>query len=248
LPVLLALIGGASSPGLFAQEGDSPFSTSFKIGLGLTAGDVQTTHYDNKLIGFAAEVQYKLPMLPNGHYVSAEVAYEYIPSRPHEVTRWDSGLYLSAQWSTDTRKETGQGFSFKFAYGLPCPIVNGLEYFGGLSFDVYSVRSERKWNLRDSSLGGTPGYPLGGNWPMGGPNYIGGVGSYTFFGSRIEPGFFVGAKYRVHEDIGVELALRNLGMRHVDLTPGAYLGQEDFVVDVGSTRGWALVFAVTTRL
>jgi hypothetical protein len=213
--------------------------------LGLTAGDIQKTHFDNKLFSFGAELKYHWPNLPSGHFVAAELAFEYIPGRSHEVTRWTSGLYLDSLYSYDDRKEKGQGFSLKCSYGLPCPIVPGVEYFGGLSIDYYSVASEAKWVLRNGLLSGLPGDPSGGNHPQGGPLYPGGSGVYSFFGSQITPGLFVGAKYRVTEDIGVELTLRNFGMRHIDLTPGAYLGSEDFVQKVGSSRGWACAFSIS---
>ncbi|MCL1893760.1 MAG: hypothetical protein FWG02_05960 [Holophagaceae bacterium] len=224
-----AVLGALSATVLQAQD-NSPYSFMFKIRAGLTAGDIQDTHFDNKIMGFGAEVTKKMPKL--GGALSAELAWEYVPGRHHDVMVPGGSLNLDPYYSYDNRKEYGQGFSLKFAYIAPLRLLSGFDWFAGVSADSYKVRSEFKYTLKDG----------------GGALHVGGGGTFVEEASEISPGAFVGLKYKISDEIGAEVSLRNFGMSHLDFTPGAYLGSATGRMETGSSRGWALEFGISVKL
>jgi hypothetical protein len=229
---VLALLGGAG--GLQAQDASSLYSYTLKIRAGLTAGDIQKTHFDNKVLGFGAEARRETV---NGQAILAELVWEYVPGRHHDVMRLDSSLNLDTVNSYDNRKEYGQGFSLRCAYSFPVTHTwfHGFEWFAGINIDSYKVRSEFKYTLKNSGVSGNPLYEGGG-------------GTFMEEGSQIAPGAFVGLKYRIGDEIGAEMSLRNFGMKHFDFTPGAYIGSSDGKMETGVSRGWALEFAISVKL
>jgi hypothetical protein len=173
----------------------------------------------------------------SGQAILAELAWEYVPGRHHDVMRLDSTLNLNPYYSYDDRKEYGQGFSVKCAYSYPMPNayswLNDFEWFAGISIDSYKVISEFKWTLKD----GGAGQP-----------YESGSGTFVNEGSQIVPGVFAGLKYRIGDEMGAEVSVRNFGMKHFDFTPGAYIGSATGKMETGTSRGWALEFALSVKL
>jgi len=243
----LLLVGGAGASGLYAQESE-PYSLLFKIRAGLTAGDIQKSHYDNKVMAFAAEVKREMPNI--GGALSCEISWEYVPGRHHDVYPWDTNpLYrwgndrdgnpivingLNPRWSFDDRKEYGQGVNLRVAYSAPMPQVFGswineniaqkMDWFGGLSIDRHKVRTEVKYNLNFSidwnvSLTTQDYYPGSLNNPGFG---LFDSDSLVNEESKIVPGVFAGVRYSVNRDVGFELSLRNFGMSHFEFTPVSY--------------------------
>jgi len=251
IPAFVALLlGGAGVSGLRAQESNSPYSYLFKIRAGLTAGDMQKTHFDNKVMGFAAEVKREMPNI--GGALSAELTWEYVPGRHHDIYPWDTNpLNLNPRYSFDNRKEYGQGFNLRLAYSAPMPQVFGswindniakdADWFAGIGLDRYKVRSEVKYTLNFTPT--TPNPPR--------DRYDG--GTFVEEGASFVPGFFAGLRYRVTNEIGIELSLRNFGMWHYEFTPAGYYSSDpnDFGTgksSTGTTRGWAIEFALTAKL
>ncbi|MCL1909076.1 MAG: hypothetical protein FWG12_06895, partial [Holophagaceae bacterium] len=111
---LLAAFLGCGASDLHAQD-NSPYSYLFKIRAGLTAGDLQEAHHDNKVMGLAAEI--KREMFGSGRALTAEVVWEFVPGRHHDVYPWDSNpLDLSPRYSYDNRKEYGAGINLRLGY------------------------------------------------------------------------------------------------------------------------------------
>ena len=250
IPVLLALLGGFGASGLHAQESESPLSYLFKIRFGLTAGDLQQRHFDNKLMGFGAELRYDVPAI--GGAVSGELTYEYVPGRHHDVMPWGdlpSHLNMNLRWSFDDRMEYGQGWSMRFAYSAKMPvfgpemvrdIAGKMEWFGGIGIDRHRVRHEAAWNFRNST-GVT-------NIDTRPPLYPNGAGSFDNEDTALVIGAFAGLKYQIYESLGCELALRNFGMRTWDFTPGILSQTADKLPEAGTTRGWSLEIALSLKL
>jgi hypothetical protein len=273
--VLLALLLGAiGASGLEADDG--PYSYQMKIHLGLTAGDVQKTHFDNKVIGYGLEAKRNVHdwFGINGS-LFAEVVWEYVPGRHHEVYPWGNwdpetrawdnnplrrfdGTPLFIQHSFDNRKEYGQGINLKLGYAAampamgPAPLADFLrdvEWFGGLSIDRFRVNSEVKYTLIFNS-----------NTTIQAGTYDG--GAFVEQGAQITPGVFAGLRYKLKESIGFEISLRNFGMWHFEYTPPAYLidyintpserskfGDRNFGREsTGTPRGTSLQFAITAKL
>jgi hypothetical protein len=254
-----ALLGVITAPCLQGQEG--PYHFSFKTRAGLTAGDIQKYHFDNKIISFGFEVKRK--MFGEGSALAAELAFDYVPGRHHDVMVPDhgvsGGLGLDPYWSTDDRKEWGQGWSLRASYISPMPsfgppmvsrMTKKIDWYAGLSIDRHKVSSEFEWSLRDSSA-----YPPHNPDPMP-PLHNAGSGRFTENGSDVTIGVFAGLRFRVTDEIDFEMSLRNFGMKHWDFTPGAYLGfppgvyvgSEAGKLEVGGVRGWALEFALAVKL
>jgi hypothetical protein len=242
----VALLGAlASAPGLRAQGSSSPYSYLFKIRMGLTAGDIQKTHFDNKVMGFGAEV--KREMFGGGQALKCELAWEYVPGRHRDVYPWDTNpLNLHPSYSFDDRKEYGQGINLRLAYSAPLtvPYVGlDFEWFAGLGLDRFKVRSEVKYTLNFVNT----------NNPVL-PNYDG--GTFVEESSHISPGFFAGLKYRLTPDIGFELSFRNFGMWHYEFTPVSYFekdpakyGKKEYgKSSTGTSRGWAMELALALKL
>jgi len=254
-PVLLAALLGVGASGLQAQESDSPLSYLFKIRFGLTAGDIQTTHFDNKLMGVGAEVKYDMPAI--GGAITGELTYEYVPGRNYETEMFKAlnlgPLYLRS--SFDNRKEGGAGINLRFAYQAPMPQVFGswindniakdMDWFAGLGIDRFKVRSEVTFfrDLRENPSTSLP--------PVGQGQYDGNV--HSLEESKLVPGFFAGIKYRHNQYLGFEMSLRNFGMWHYDFVPASYYSNNpaDYGTgrsSTGTSRGWALEFAITAKI
>jgi len=256
---LLGAFGGA--PGLLAQGEDSPYSYLFKLRGGLIAGDLRETHFDNKIMGMAAEVRRE--MFGAGQYLSAELAFEYVPGRHHDVYPWGpdaqtpSGpLNLLPRYSFDDRKEYGQGLNLRFAYAAPLKVpyadhlgIDGLEWFAGIGIDMFKVASEVAWSFNYT--------PATANPAIGDPNNPNIEGNrFVEWGTTFSPGVFGGIKHQLTKDVGFEMSLRNFGMRSVEYTPGPYLQgrgkdrwqKESGKSSTGTSRGWALEFALTVKL
>jgi hypothetical protein len=261
---LLALLLGAS--GLVAQEG--PYSYLMKIRTGLMSGDMQKTHFDNKVIAFGLEAKRDIhDWFGIKGSLFAEVAWEYVPGRHHDIYPWDTNPLkrfddtpLDIQYSFDNRKEYGQGINLKLGYSAPMPsfgsaavgnFFNDMEWFAGLGIDRFRVRSEVKYTFKFSSAAGDPAFG----------QYDG--GAFVEEGAQMAPGVFVGLKYKHKEGIGFEVSLRNFGMWHYEYTPPAYIigdyvsnpdlrglfGQREFGREsTGTTRGTSIEFAITLKL
>jgi len=125
----------------------------------------------------------------------------------------------------------------KCAYSFPVPKIRpwlgDFEWFAGVSIDAYKVFSEFKYTLKNG----------GGAVP-----YEGGSGTFVNDGSQISPGAFAGLKYRVSDELGAEMSFRNFGMKHFEYTPGAYIGSATGKMETGTSRGWALEFALSVKL
>ena len=205
-------------------------------------------HFDNKIIGFGLEVRRNI--FGPGSALAAELAFEYVPGRHHDIMVADhgvtGGLGLDPFWSYDDRKEWGQGWTFRASYISKMPsfgpeIISGItkkmEWYAGLGIDRHKASSEFKWTLRDSS-----NYPLNTTTPVppflnnqgyigntGGYNYgaqganFGASGAFTENGADVTIGVFGGLKYHINDEFAFEVSLRNFGMKHWDFTPGAYL-------------------------
>jgi len=212
----VALLGAlAGAPGLRAQDGSFPYSFSSKIRFGLVAGDMQKAHYDNKVMAFGLEV--KKDMF--GGAVAAELAFEYVPGRHHDVMVPDhgvsGGLGLDPYWSYDDRKEWGQGWTFRASYYAPLPafgpdcvrdFAKKTEWFAGLGIDRHKVSSEFKWTLRNSSA-----YPPSSATPTP-PLHNAGSGAFTENGASVAVGVFGGLKFRISDEFGFEVG--RPGVRH----------------------------------
>jgi len=265
---LLGALGGAS--GLYAQGSNSPYSCALKIRGGLVAGDMRANHYDNKIMGFGAEVKYDMPGI--GGAISAELTYEVVPGRHYDITKWEKDsagrlimtapLVMEGYWSYDDRKEKGEGFSLRVAYNSPMPVLGSplladitrkMEWFAGLGIDRYKAFSEFEWTLRDQSSDQFKAPYRGGTLP---PLYVAGGGSFHEEAAAINVGIFAGIKYRINSDLAFEVALRNFGMKHWDFTPGAYLnfapgdyvGRNAGKLEAGSNRGTSIEFALSLKL
>ncbi|MDR2561654.1 MAG: hypothetical protein LBC63_07785 [Holophagales bacterium] len=243
----VALLGAlAGAPGLRAQGSPSPYSYLFKIHMGLTAGDIQKTHFDNKVMGFGAEV--KREMFGGGQALKCELVWEYVPGRHRDVYPWDTNpLDLHPSYSFDDRKEYGQGINLRLAYSAPLTIPYiGLdfEWFAGLGLDRFKVRSEVKYTLNFLNTNNPTRPDLG--------NYDG--GTFVKESSQFSPGVFGGVKCKITPDFGLELSCRNFGMWHYEYTPASYsTGKLNTLYGpgtskTGSTRGWALELALTAKL
>jgi hypothetical protein len=246
-----ALLGAlAGAPGLQAQGSDSPYSYLFKLRAGLTAGDMQKTHFDNKIMGLAAEAKREMPSI--GGAVLLELAWEYVSARHHDIYPWDTNpLALNPRYSYDNRKEYGQGINLRLGYSAPMPVfgpsvisnvAQKLEWFAGIGIDRFKVRSEVRYILNF-------GNPNNGNPAAG--QYDG--GQFVKEESKLVPGVFAGLKYTLPSEIGFELSLRNFGMWHQDFKPAAYYTQETSELgtgkeSTGTSRGWALELAITAKL
>jgi hypothetical protein len=201
-------------------------------------------------MGLAAEVKRK--MFANGGALFGELAWEYVPGRHHDIYPWDSNpLALNPRYSYDNRKEYGQGINLRLGYSAPLPafglpivgsVAENLEWFAGIGIDRFKARSEVRYILNF-------GRPNAGNPAPG--EYDG--GNFVKEESSLTPGFFAGLRYKLPSDIGFEFSLRNFGMWHYDWTPAAYynkdiselgLGRES----TGTSRGWAIEFAITAKL
>jgi hypothetical protein len=265
---LLAVLLGAS--GLYAQD-DGLYSYALKMRLGLVGGDIQKTHYDNKLLGFG--VQVKREMFGKGRALSAELSWEYVPGRHFDITDYakhvgpndfDKGiLSLHPYFSFDDRKESGRGFSLLVAYHSKFPsfggsllneIADGMEWFAGIRLDRYSVYSEYKWTLRDQTDPATGERRPVNPPPAAAPNYLpaiyekGGNGTGHSEGASLTPGAFAGLSYRFNKDFRFELGTRYFGMKHWDVTPGAYFGEEEYRIKAGTTYGYTIEFALSCRI
>jgi hypothetical protein len=201
-------------------------------------------------MGFGAEAKWDL--FGAGQALRAELAFDFVPGRHYEVYPWDNqprGLELNPRYSYDDRKEYGQGWSLRLAYSAPMPsfgpaaiseITRKFEWFGGLSIDTYKVRSEVKYTLNFTP--NTPSPPAG--------QYDG--GSHTVEGNNLAPGAFVGLRYNLNKDFGLELALRNFGMYHYEFIPAGYCTDDitqfgTGTSTAGTSRGFSIDFAVTAR-
>ncbi|MDR2561625.1 MAG: hypothetical protein LBC63_07635 [Holophagales bacterium] len=251
----VALLGAlAGAPGLLAQQdGESPYSYLFKLRAGLTAGDMQKTHFDNKVGGVGFEVRRE--MFGGGQALSAELTWEYATGRHYDAYPWGTnpgaildhaGKPINPRYSVDDRKEYGAGLNLRFAYHAPLSVpflhTEGLEWFAGLGIDRFKVRSEVSYTFNfqpNPSTGPTPG------------DYDG--AAFLREESQISPGVFAGLKCRLNKDVGFELTLRNFGMWHMDYVPYSYdykgMPPEDKLgkgtTTTGITRGTALEFAIT---
>jgi hypothetical protein len=246
--VLLALLVGAfGTSGLGAQESPQ-LSYLFKVRMGLLSGDLQKSHFDNKLMGFGAEAKYSLGPIGS---VLAELAWEYVPGRHHDIYPWDTNpLNLSPRYSYDDRKEYGAGLNLRLGYAAPMPafgpapvadFLKNMEWFAGLGVDMFQVRSEVKYTLNFT--------PTTNNPPS---DQIDG-GNFTEQKTQLVPGIFAGVKYSFSKDIGFELSFRNFGMWHYDFTPAGYYSTNplDFgtgKASTGTSRGTAIEFAITAKL
>jgi hypothetical protein len=169
--VLAALLAISGSQGLQAQNSNSQYKVDFKTRFGMYTGDMQTTHFDNKIIGFGLQV--KRELFGPGRAISAEVAWEHVPGRHYDATDYVTNhqnatvdytkgiLALHPWWSFDDRKEAARGFSLLVSYYSKMPtgfssdilnyVMENTEWFIGLRIDRYRVFSEYKWTLRDMS-------------------------------------------------------------------------------------------------
>jgi hypothetical protein len=257
--LLALLLGALGTPCLKAQEGNSPYSLAFKIRAGLHTGDMQKAHFDNKVMGFGAEI--KREMFGAGQALSAELTWEYVPGRHHDVYPSDKypwfelPLSLDPRFCYDDRKERGQGFNLRLAYSAPLPkfgpqvvreITEGWEWFAGLGIDRFKVATEVRYTLKKRE---TPSKGL----------FAG--ASYVEEASELVPGFFAGIKCKVNNDMKFELSLRNFGMRHYETRTEWYeleasqqtrtsedYGRNYEISKTSTVRGWALEFAIAARL
>jgi len=172
LACLVALAWAA--PNLHSQQTDfGPYKFDLKVRLGFYGGDLQQTKYDNKIIGFG--FQAKREMFGPGHAIAAELSWEHLPSRWHNVINFvkhnqdntnqdwiDKGLLsLHPYWSFDGRKEYAKGMSLLLSYHSKMPsgtgwepldqVLNNMEWHAGIRFDRYKVLSEFRWRLMDQS-------------------------------------------------------------------------------------------------
>jgi len=241
----VALLGALS---LQAQEG---YSYAFKARGGLLAGDLHETHFDNKIMGFGAEVRKE--MFGPGCGLTFELAYEYVPGRNYSVMKPINGDVLDWFRSVDARKEYGQGFSYKAAYNAPLKpfswAPDDIEWFGGISLDMHSVRTEIEYTLFHPSAPGNPTLYPGTGWPAGTADnnkYQG--GSFVEQSTAISPSVFAGVRKKVGDGTACELTLRNFGMRHHEYTPGIYFGSATGKMESGSSRGWSIEFALSVKI
>jgi len=244
----VALLGALTgAPGLRAQGSSSPYSYLFKIRMGLTAGDIQKTHFDNKLVSFGAEV--KREIFGGGQALKCELAWEYVPGRHHDIYPWDTNpLNLpNRARSYEDRKEYGQGINLRLAYSAPLTIPYiGLdfEWFAGLGLDRFKVRSEVEYTFNYNNTNNPTRPDLG--------NYDG--NSFVKESSQFSPGAFAGVKCKITPDFGLELSCRNFGMWHYEYTPISYYDKTNYALygtgmsKTGSSRGWALELALTAKL
>jgi len=250
----LALLGALSgASGLYAQGSNSPYSYLFKLRAGLTAGDLQKTHFDNKVMAMAAEVRRE--MFGAGQYLSAELAFEYVPGRHHDIYPWDTNPIkandgvsgLNPRYSFDNRKEYGQGVNLRLAYSAPLHVPyfkNDVEWFAGLGLDMFKVSTEVLYMFNFTPNTSAPAYP----------NYDG--NTFVEQGSAFVPGVFGGVKCQVTKDVGFEMSLRNFGMRTYEFTPVSYTekdpakyGKKEYgKSSTGTSRGWALEFALSVKI
>jgi hypothetical protein len=252
----LALLGAfGGGYGLRAQGSNSPYSYLFKLRMGLTAGDMQKTHFDNKIMGLAAEAKREIPNI--GGALFCEVAWEYVPGRHHDIYPWGSDptvpsgpLNLLPNFSYDNRKEYGQGINMRVAYCAPFAIPYlGLdfEWFAGFGIDRFKVRSEVKYTLNFVNINNPTRPDLG--------NYDG--DTFVEESAQISPGFFAGLKYKLTPDFGLELSVRNFGMWHYEYTPVSYFDRSNYAAygkkefgksSTGTSRGWVLELAMSAKL
>jgi hypothetical protein len=227
---------------------------------------MQKAHFDNKIMGFGIEAKRDV----QGWFgikgsLFAEIAWEYVPGRHHDIYPWKTnpsavvtwnGDPLDPAWSFDNRKEYGQGLNLRLGYAAPMPSFGGgaaaeffsdMEWFAGLSIDRYKVRSEVKWTF---DLGARVVDPW---WYDG--------GARVEEGGQFVPGVFAGLRYKLRNDVGFELTLRNFGRWRYEFTPaiyglkGRYIDDEDLVSvfgtgksKTGTTRGTSIEFAITLKL
>ena len=244
---MLTLLGALSGASLHAQEG---YSYAFKARGGLLAGDMQTTHFDNKILSFGAEV--RKAMFGPSQALTVEVAWEYVPGRNYSVMKPINGDTLDWFRSGDFRKEYGQGFSYKAAYNSAFRLFSWmpeLEWFAGISLDMHSVRTEVEFTLFHPSAPGNPTLYPGTGWPADTADnnkYQG--GSFVEQSTAISPGIFGGIRHKLGEGTACELTLRNFGMRHHEYTPGIYSGSTTGKMESGTSRGWSLEFALAVKI
>ena len=237
---LLLLLGALGSAGLSAQEG---YSYAFKVRGGLMAGDLHETHFDNKVFSFGGEV--KRDMFGEGRALSFELSWDYVPGRYHSVMKPLNGKTLDIFSNLDSRKEYGQGFSYRVAYNAPLKpfswMPDDIEWFGGISLDMISVRTEIEFTIFDPSAPG--------NWPAGTADSAKYQGdSFVEQSTAITPAIFAGLRKKMASGTACELTFRNFGLRHHEYTPGIYFGSTTGKMESGTSRGWSLEFALCIKI
>jgi len=249
---LLLLLGALGSAGLSAQEG---YSYAFKVRGGLLAGDLHETHFDNKTFSFGAEVRRE--MLGPGCGLSFEWVWDYVPGRTRDVMRpeidGDSLNTSVPSKNFDVRREYGQGFSYRFAYNAPLKpfswMPDDIEWFGGISLDMYSVYTNVHFTIFHPSAPGDPAKYPGTGWPSTtapADRYQG--DSFVAQDTAITPAIFAGIRKKMSSGTACELMFRNFGMRHHDYTPGIYTHSVTGKLESGTSRGWSLEFALSIKI
>jgi len=101
----MALLGGA--PALRSQQSEfGPYKLDLKVRLGFVGGDMQQAKFDNKILGFGLQVRREL--FGPGSAVAAEVQWEHVPSRWHDIADY-AKHNPPASASTATRPPARQG-------------------------------------------------------------------------------------------------------------------------------------------
>lgn len=245
LLLLAALAGGA------LDAADKGYSFDFKLRGGLKGGDARKDHHDNKAFGLGLGVS-----RPMGKgLLTGELSFDVLPGQARETMPMGQPVYapsgtgfgtaspagspyfLRVNDSADLRKESSQGFSLKCGYSAPLGWWEGLSWQAGGSLDAYKTASEFTGTVRPFVLVGTT--PTSVKDSQGRQYYEG--WALVKHGKAIAPGFYAGFRQVLSEDIGLELNLRNIGLKHYDYRPMTYTGtaavmesstRRAFVVDV----------------
>ncbi len=234
------------------QAQDKPITYDVKIHIGLTAGDLQKTHYDNKLIGFAAAAAYSLG---GNRKVIGEVGFDYVPGRGRDTMPTSGAIYHnpgapssqyngSALWlhpsnSVDHRKEGFQGFSLRGGYSDKLPFLEGVVWFAGLSLDRYKVTSEFLGTL--NPVYGTPASFK----TVSASTYEG--WSFQKQSSKLGMGFFAGVGMVLNPNLRTEFTLRNIGAATFDHRPFTYTGKPAETRE-STVRGWVFELGLALKI
>ena len=246
--ILAAALLCAALPALAGDEGTT---VEYKVGFGLTSGQLRQDQGANQAYGFGVGLRHPYRQ----GTVTLDLSYDILAGQALDRTPFNqpvwgpsgSGLattdpgtgnpyFLRPNESLDFRKESASGFSLRGGYSAP--LGAGLNWQAGLSLDFYRTSSEFTGTLRPMHLNaaGTPVQAVNG---AGLPYYEG--FATVKAGTALVPGVYLGLRQQLGQDFALELNARNTGARHYDYRATTYTGQP---ADMASSTHRGFLFQI----
>jgi hypothetical protein len=248
VPLVWVLVLGASAP-LSAQQP----SLDFKIHAGLTGGTLRKDLGDNQMFGLGFQGTY--PLQGKGA-LTFEADFDVLEGRWHDATPGGGPVYynpaspvasssgqplvLDPNSSIDIRKESQQGFTFRFGYTNALPWIEGMTWQAGLSLDAFKTSSEFTGTL--IPLDATTQSPMP---PTGTEDSY--YEGWAFVKKKAKPGIgaFVGVGTTLIDNVRLELNMRTNSYTHYDYRPFTYTGRP---AALESSQRMGLVFEVALAM